>query len=164
MKALSNTFRLSALLLFCALGAQAQAPASDVKQFSKEGLEFSYPSGCVLEDTSNADAQQLNLTRADSEAQFRIFVFRPHVNSPAKLAEARKVLVDGYIAATVKQFEQMGVSPLKSPVSLDVGGVKSGGCADQCDARRRAWCGRSPLGSSGRATCGVDDVWPGQCC
>lgn len=127
MNALSNTFRLSALLLFCALGVQAQAPASDVKQFSKEGLEFSYPSGWVLEDTSNADAQQLNLTRADSEAQFRIFVFRPNVNSSAKLAEARKVLVDGYIAATVKQFEQMGVSPLKSPVSLDVGGVKSEG-------------------------------------
>jgi hypothetical protein len=127
MKALSNTFRFLALLLFCALGAHAQAPASDVKQFSKDGLGFSYPAGWVLEDTSNADAQQLNLARPDSEAQLRLFVFRAHVNSPEKLAEARKALVDPYVASTVKTFEQMGVRPLKSPASLDIGGVKAEG-------------------------------------
>ena len=60
--------------------ALAQTPATDAKQFAKDGLSFSYPNGWTLEDESNDDAQNYNIGRADSEAQMRVFVFRTPVN------------------------------------------------------------------------------------
>jgi hypothetical protein len=123
-------FSLSALMLLSGvtgLVVAQQTPGTDAKQFSKDGLTFSYANGWVLDDASNADAQQFNLARAGTDAQFRLFVFRPRVNSPSKLAEARKVLVDAYVASTFKTFEQMGARPVKAPASLDIGPVKSEG-------------------------------------
>lgn len=104
-----------------------QTPATEAKQFSKDGLSFSYANGWALEDTSNADAQQFNLSRPDSEAQIRLFVFRTPVTSPERLVEARKVLVDPYVASVVKQFQQMGARPEKTPAATNFGTVKSKG-------------------------------------
>ncbi len=115
------------LLVFCSLVAIAQTPAADTKQFTKDGLTFSYPSGWILEDVSNADAQQFNMGRADSEAQIRLFVFRTQVSSPERLTEARKVLVDPYVASTFRQFEQMGAKPQRAPATIDIGALKSEG-------------------------------------
>lgn len=127
MKSLSKCFRLIVLLLFCGLSSMAQTPATDSKQFSKDGLSFTYPSGWSLEDVSKADAQQFNFGRADSEAQIRLFVFRTHVTTPERLAEARKVLVDPYVASTTKTFLQMGAKPESSPATTEIGTLKSEG-------------------------------------
>lgn len=115
------------VLMCCTVAAIAQTPASDAKQFSKDGLTFSYPNGWTMQDVSNADAQQFNLGRADTEAQLRLFVFRTQVTTPERLAEARKVLVDPYVNSTFKQFEQMGAKPTKSPATIDIGAAKSEG-------------------------------------
>jgi hypothetical protein len=90
-------------------------------------LTFTYPNGWTLEDASNSDAQQLSLGRADSEAQMRIFVFRAPVNTPERLAEARKVLVDPYVASTMRQFQQMGAKPEKAPASTEIAKLASEG-------------------------------------
>ncbi len=65
--------------------------------------------------------------RTDSDAQITVFVFRTHVNTPEKIAEAKKVLVDKYIASTTKSFEQAGAKPESSPAMSEIGGVKSEG-------------------------------------
>ena len=116
-----------ALLSVCSMLAVAQTPAADAKQFAKDGLSFSYPNGWTLEDASSADAQQLNIGRADSEAQMRVFVFRAPVNTPERLAEARKVLVDPYVASTMRQFQQMGAKPEKAPATTQIATVASEG-------------------------------------
>ena len=59
---------------------------SDGKQLSKDGLSFNYPNGWTLVDESNADAQNFNIGRADSDAQMRVFVFRTPVTTPERLA------------------------------------------------------------------------------
>ena len=117
---------LSALiLLVCSLYLVAQT--ADTKPFDKDGLSFSYPNGWVLQDKSNGDAQQLNLGRSDNEAQITVFVYRPLLTTPEKIAEAKKVLVDKYVASTSSSFEQAGAHPQSSPITSEIGGVASEG-------------------------------------
>ena len=126
MKLLRHTLLLTSCLLLLAVSTAAQATA-DVKQFTKDGLTFNYPSNWLFNDTSNADSQQFTLGRPNSEAQVRVFVFRTPVNTPERLAEARKVLVDPYVAQTTKTFQQMGAKPESAPATTDIGGIKSDG-------------------------------------
>src|SRR5947208_10531209 len=124
MKSSRSLLLLSTLLLLCSVSALAQTPAGE---FRKDGLSLNYPAGWTFNDTSNADAQQMTFGRADSEAQITVFVFRTPVTTPEKIAEARKVLVDKYIAATTKSFEQDNGHPQISPVTTEIGGVTSEG-------------------------------------
>ena len=127
MKSSRKFLVLATLLLICGLSAAAQTAPSDGKEFNKEGLTFSYPASWTFNDTSNADAQQMMFGRADSEAQIRVFVFRTPIKTPEQLAEARKVLVDPYINATLKQFEQMGATPKRAPATTEISGLSGDG-------------------------------------
>jgi hypothetical protein len=122
-----NFFQLFAFLLLCGLSASAQTIPSDAKEFNEDGLNFSYPSGWSFNDTSNADAQQMTFGRADSDAQIRVFVFRTLVTRPEQIAEAKRVLVDTYIASTTKSLQQADAHAASSPASAEIGGVKSEG-------------------------------------
>jgi len=126
MKSSRNPFHLVAFLLLCSLPAIAQSPASDAKTFSKDGLSFSYPVGWSVEDSSNDDLQQLTLTNPRSEAQFRLFVHRGRI-SEDKLAQAKKSLIDPYLASTFKQFADIGGKPTRTDASLDIGSTKAEG-------------------------------------
>lgn len=127
MKSLPYSLAAIVLLAVWSMAALAQTPAADGKQLSKDGLSFNYPNGWTLVDESNADAQNFNIGRADSEAQMRVFVFRTPVTTPERLAEAKKVLIDPYVASTMRQFEQMGAKPQKSPASTEIAKVASEG-------------------------------------
>ena len=127
MKPLFYSLAAIALVAVWSMSALAQTPAADGKQLSKDGLSFNYPNGWILVDESNADAQNFNIGRADSEAQMRVFVFRTPVTTPERLAEAKKVLIDPYVASTVRQFEQMGAKPQKLPASTEIAKVASDG-------------------------------------
>jgi hypothetical protein len=127
MKSSRKYSLLTALLVVCSVSATTQAQSSDVKQIAKDGLTFNYPNNWLINDTSNADAQQFTFSRPNSDAQIRVFVFRTAVNTPARLAEARKVLVDTYIAQTSKTFQQMGAKPESAPATTEIGAVKSEG-------------------------------------
>ncbi len=127
MKSSRNFLQLIAFLLLCGLSASAQIAPSDVKEFNKDGLSFNYPSGWTFNDTSNSDAQQMTFGRVDSDAQIIVFVFRTPVTTPEKVAEAKRVLVDKYVASTTKSFEQAGAHPESSPASTEIGGVTAEG-------------------------------------
>ena len=127
MKSLRNYLLLTALFLFCSLPAWGQTPATDAKQFTKDGLTFSYPAGWVLNDTSNPDAQQLVAGRPNSEAQITVFVYRTPVSTPERVAEARKVLVDPYVAQTTKSFQAAGAKPQSAPATTEMGAMKAEG-------------------------------------
>ena len=126
MKSSRKFLVLDTLLLICG-SASAQTAPSDGKEFNKDGLTFSYPAGWTFNDTSNADAQQMTFGRADSDAQIRVFVFRTPVKTPEQLTEARKVLVDPYVNATVKQFEQMGAKPQRASATSEISGLAAEG-------------------------------------
>jgi hypothetical protein len=127
MRSSRNVFLLFAFLALFAASAAAQTTPGDAKAFTKDGLSFSYPTGWSFNDTSNADAQQMTFGRPDSDAQIRVFVFRTLIKTPEQLSEARKVLVDPYIASTVKQFEQMGAKPSRAPATTDIAALKGDG-------------------------------------
>ena len=127
MKLKRDWFLVSVILLCCSLPAAAQAPPAEGKQFVKDGLTFNYPSAWAFNDTSNADAQQMTFGRTDSEAQITVFVFRTPLTKPERIAEARKVLVDKYIASTMKSFEQAGAHPQSTPATGEIAGVAAEG-------------------------------------
>ncbi len=127
MKSSRNFLPLLALLLLCGWSASAQTVPNDAKQFSKDGLSFNYPAGWSFNDTSDADAQKLAFGRADSEAQITVFVFRTAVTAPEKIAEAKRILVDKYVASTKKQFEEVDPHTQSSPASSTIGTVVSEG-------------------------------------
>lgn len=112
---------LAVTLLFCMV-VMAQTP----KNFTKSGLSFDYPSEWTLTDNSTDDAQQLILSKADSDAQIQIFAHKGRV-SQEKFPDAKKAFIDPYIAATMKQFVTMGAKPEQAPDASEIGGVKADG-------------------------------------
>jgi hypothetical protein len=121
---MSRIFLLTIVgLLFCCV-VTAQTP--DSKSFVKDGLSFDYANAWQLQDDSNADAQQLTLTKANSDVQIRVFVHRGRI-TPEKLPDAKKAFIDPYIAATAKQFVAMGAKPEQVPDSSEIGGIKADG-------------------------------------
>lgn len=125
MESLRKIIPAFALLLFC-LAAYAQTPAGDGKQFDKDGVSFGYPAGWSIEDSSNQDLQQLTMTNPRSEAQIRIFVHRGRI-SAEKMPDAKKSLIDPYIASTFRQFEDIAAKPVRSSGSVDIGTTKAEG-------------------------------------
>jgi len=121
-----NVVQIFVLLIACSGFAAAQVSPGDAKHFNKEGLSFDYLSGWSLVDGSISDAQQLTLTRADADAQIKVFVHRGRI-TPEKMGDARIKLIDTYIDGTSKQFEDMGAHPQRAPDNTDIGGLKAEG-------------------------------------
>ena len=113
---------LAATVFVCFLVATAQTP----KNFSKDNLSFDYPEGWTLSDDSNTDAQQFTLSKENSDVQIRLFIHKGRVTQE-KLPDAKKAFIDPYIAATEKQFVQMGAKPEQVPDTSEIGGVKAEG-------------------------------------
>lgn len=127
MKLPRTLIHLFALLMLCGLSAAAQTVPSDAKQFLKDGVSFNYGAGWAFNDTSNADALQMTFGRADGEAQITVFVFRAHLTKPEQIAEAKRVLVDKYVASTTKQFQQEDPKTQSAPATSEIGGVATEG-------------------------------------
>ena len=118
----NRSLYLVALLFTCSVVTFAQAN----KTYTKDGVSFEYPSAWTVVDASKADSQQLTLTRSDSEAQIRVFVYRNQI-TPDKVAEARTKLVDPYVESTFKTFQQMGANPQRSAVNTTIASVPAEG-------------------------------------
>ena len=114
--------QLVALIFVCTVVASAQPS----KTFSKDNLSFDYPDSWTLTDDSNDDAQQFTLSKTNSDVQIRGFIHKGRI-SPEKLPEAKQKFIDPYIAATAKQFVQMGAKPEQVPDASEIGGVKADG-------------------------------------
>ncbi|HRI04791.1 MAG TPA: hypothetical protein PLL77_13705 [Pyrinomonadaceae bacterium] len=107
--------------------AAVSAAAQTDKSFTREGLTFNYPSGWAITEGVDANADQLNFSRADLDVQLTVNVFKTPLNTPEKLAEAKKVLVDRYIEQTVKSFADAGGKPVSKPATSEISGVVSQG-------------------------------------
>ena len=115
--------------VICLLGfinVLAVGQTVDKQSFAKDGLSFDYPAGWTLQDESNGDLQQLTLSRADADAQIRVLVHRGKIKQE-KWPDARKAIIDPYIASIASQFVSMGATPKQSPDSAEIGGVKAEG-------------------------------------
>lgn len=119
---MKQIIKLSMLTFVCCLIASAQTP----KNYNKGGLSFNYPADWTLTEDTGNDAQQFTLAKENSDVQIRIFVHTGRI-SPEKLPDAKKAFIDPYIAATAKQFVQMGATPEQSPDVTEIGGVKADG-------------------------------------
>jgi hypothetical protein len=118
-----RTLHLAALLIAYSGSLMAQAS----KSFAKDGLSFNYPSGWTLQENSTADKQEITLAREDSDAQIRVFVYRSKIETPEKLADARKKLIDPYVDSNFNTFQKMGAKPERSPASSEIAGVAAEG-------------------------------------
>ncbi len=114
--------KLIVILAVCTVAAYTQ----DTKNFAKDNLSFDYPAAWQLQDETNADAQQFTLAKANSDVQVRIFVHKGRI-TPEKFPDAKKAFIDPYVAATTKQFVDMGAKPEQVPDTSEIGGVKADG-------------------------------------
>lgn len=122
---MSRIFQLKLVgLVFCCVLASAQTP--DTKNYSKDGLSFDYPASWQLSEDNTSDAQQLSLSKANTEVQIGIFVHRGRT-TPEKMADAKKAVVDPLIAGNTKQLVAMGAKPEQVPDSTEIGGFKADG-------------------------------------
>jgi hypothetical protein len=125
VKLFSVCFAIALVSLLSAV-VYSQTTQTDSKQFNKDGVMFNYLPSWTLVDDSNGDAQQVTLTRSDSDAQIRVFIHRGRI-TPEKMPQARKAFIDSYIDSTAKQFIAMGAKPEQSPDSTEIGTSKSEG-------------------------------------
>ena len=114
---------LFAFALLMVVGVAAQNP----KHFTKDGLSFDYPDGWTIADESTTDAQQLTLSRPDSDAMIKFFVHRGKVNTPDKLAQAKAKIIEPYLSYTEKQFVQMGAKPERVAATTQIAGADAEG-------------------------------------
>lgn len=114
--------KLIVILVVCT----ATAATQDTKNLTKDNLSFDYPAAWQLQDESTEDAQQFTLGRANSDVQVRIFVHKGRI-TPEKFPDAKKAFIDPYVAATTKQFVEMGAKPEQVPDTSEIGGVKADG-------------------------------------
>lgn len=114
--------RFTLLAIICCVFALVQTP----KTYTRDGLSFDYPADWTLQEGVNADAQQLALSKANSDVQISVFAHKGKI-SAEKLPDAKKAFIDPYINGTVNQFVQMGAKPEQSPDSSEIGGVKADG-------------------------------------
>jgi hypothetical protein len=119
-------FAAAMFSLMALLGTIAVAQTADMKSFAKDGLSFDYPAGWNVQDESTSDAQQLTLSRTDSDAQIRLLVHRGNVKAE-NLPDAKKAFIDPYISYLNKQFESIGATPKQTPDASEIGGVKAEG-------------------------------------
>ena len=122
MNSVKHVLLFVAVLFVYTISTNAQ-----VKHFNNKGLSFEFPGNWVLQDQSNADAQQLNLTRPGSDSQIRVFAYATTVDTPEKVAEAKRVLVDTYVSSTEKQLQEMGARTERVPATIEFGGIKADG-------------------------------------
>ncbi len=118
-----HTLFLLLIVFVSGVFASAQTPA---ESFSKSGVSFSYPKGWTLKEMPNDDAQDLVLSRADSDLAIKVFVHNGRI-AAEKFPSAKKAFIDPYITANVKQFEQMNARPNSAPDASEIGGVKAEG-------------------------------------
>ena len=111
-------------IVFCCVLATAQTP--DSKNFSKDGVSFDYPASWQLTEDNNSDAQQMTLSKADSDVKIAVFVHRGRT-TPEKVADAKKALVDPLIAGNAKQFASMGAKTEQVPDNTEIGSIKAEG-------------------------------------
>src|SRR5215212_2709139 len=118
-------FNLLAIVVFSCVAASAQTPA-EAQNFAKGGLSFTFPKGWTAQEIANDDAQDLVLSRANNDIQIKVFAHKGRI-TPEKLPGAKKAFIDPYISATIKQFEQMGVTPKQTPDASEISGVNADG-------------------------------------
>jgi hypothetical protein len=112
-----------AFALLTVVGVAAQ----NNKHFTKDGLSFDYPDGWTITDGSNSDAQDLTLSRTDSEAQIKFFVHRGKVNTPDKLEQAKTKLIEPYLKYYEREFARMGANPTRAAATTQIGGSNAEG-------------------------------------
>jgi len=117
-------FTVFAAILLAALIVKPQGNST---HFEKEGLSFDYGSGWTIADQSNADAQQLVLSKTNTDAQVTVFVHRGRIDTPEKLAQAKKAFIDPYVKSVNDRFVGWGAKPESSPATSEVGGAPAEG-------------------------------------
>jgi hypothetical protein len=122
--------RFSLLWLFLVMVTStvwAQSPTDSAKQFSKDGLEFTYSPTWELSDQSNQVAQQLVLTEKNLDAQIMMIVRREAIGSAKEEERVKTAEVEPGINRLLKQYEDAAIKVERQPARGEVAGASADG-------------------------------------
>jgi hypothetical protein len=104
---------------------QSENPST--KQFSKDGLEFSYSPTWELSDQSNQVAQQLVLTEKNLDAQIMMIVRREAIASAKEEERVKTAEIEPGINRLLKQYEDAAIKVERQPARGEVAGAFADG-------------------------------------
>jgi TonB family protein len=123
----SLVFSLIFMLAFLVSPAAAQSPAGEMKTFAKDGLSFSYPAGWRLTDKSNAQAQHLVLSQANSSIIIMVVAYRELLTSKDQLYVGVNRITEPYVESITKNFNASGRKVERDNPCIEIEGAKVSG-------------------------------------
>ncbi|CAN5365911.1 hypothetical protein BH10ACI2_BH10ACI2_07850 [soil metagenome] len=120
-------FLIAGFLLGSSISTFAQISLVQSEQLDMAGVKFNYPSGWAIRDMSGPTANEFVLDRADLEVQVKVSVLRTRLNSPEKIAEAKRNFVDQYIETTTRSLIEADAKPVAAPQKFETASIKFDG-------------------------------------
>lgn len=121
-----RSWRCLSVTLILLMASFAYAAISQVNQYTRDGLSFSYPAGWALVDESDAQTQSLNLDRGKDEAKIIIVALRRQMNA-TELAEVQPRMTQAIADALAQEIAKLGAQVQRTSVSHAIGGVQAPG-------------------------------------
>jgi hypothetical protein len=126
MSGVQKLYGFLALILLSTLNAFADPSLSQVNQFAKDGLSFSYSSDWTLEDQSDAQMQSFSLTRGTNEAQIIVAALRKQMTME-QLLKIQPIVTEALAETLMQAMEQSGAQVQRSSLSATIGGTQAYG-------------------------------------
>jgi hypothetical protein len=111
---------LACLTVATAKMQEPAKPQAEANHFAKDGLSFDYPTGWAMRDESTAQMQVLELSRGDHI--IRVRAPREWLKTPAKEAEAKRLIHEKYVNDFNEMLLQGGLRPTRTNATSEFGG------------------------------------------
>jgi len=111
---------LACLTVAAAKIQEPPKPQAEANHFAKDGLSFDYPIGWAIKDDSTGHMQALELSRGDHI--IRVRAPREWLKTPAKEAEAKRLIQDKYVNDFNEMLLQGGLRPTRTSAVSEFGG------------------------------------------
>lgn len=99
---------------------------NQANQYSRDGLSFSYPSGWVVVDESDAEMQTLKLDPGKDGVKIIIVALRRQMNA-AELAEVQPRFTQALADTLARTLARLGAQIQRDSGSFQIGGVQAQG-------------------------------------
>jgi TonB family protein len=136
MKSLERIIVCSCIMALLCVGAQAQSPSPEMKQFAKDGVSFEYPADWSIADESTPEALQLAVTRKGSSVQVMIIAKRG-LTLKGDLPAASRDITEPLLKKVSTMVGKAGRPAKRTETRIQVGAIDAEGVRLHSAANKR---------------------------
>ena len=116
----------SAIILLFSLSALSSPLASQVSQYSKDGLSFNYPSDWPLQEESNEQVLIASLDPGQNEAKIMVMAFRQTM-APQQIEQVQPNVTESLADSFTQAIQQQGGLVQRSSTNVTAAGLPASG-------------------------------------